>query len=1088
MNTAGNWGPPGVPTSGSVLNFPPGPAGIIFAVSNDIGPFTLASVTGNANSMTVTNDGTTAYVISPSVGANVFNVSGTARITFGSSGGSLANNFATPIALNSGTLILIGGSAYDQLSAGITGPGTLQISGGTLQISGASNSYSGPTNIMSGTLQLGTDNTLPSGTTLTVSSGGILDLNGHIQSFTAPVTINSGGIIKTGTGTLSAPSISSTGIVTINTGGTLQIINTGTNTLSANLITGLSGAGGTLQLGAASTGTLIVSGANAYSTQTSVGFTTVSGGILQAGSSSAFGTNSNLSIAGGATLDLNNNPNVFNTLSGAGTLTLGTANVTIVSGANNTFSGMIMGTSNSQFIYAGSDKLTLTGTMSSIPTIAISGGGILNVASLNGIGSILFETITNGTLQFSTGVTASTSMTLSAANANIDTDGSVVTLSGNIGGGGSLTKTDASGIGTLTLSGTGNAYTGGTIVSVGTLQISNSGAFPPNGTTGTPLSINGGATFGMQGNSITISSLSGAGSLSMGAGTATVTAGGTSFSGAITGSGGFVYSGNGTILSLSGANGYLGTTTINGTGILNVTQSAFNNTSSELIFSGAGGTLQAQNPLTNSTPILLTANGVIDTNGNACAFSGQISGSGTFTKQGLGTLTLSSATSNYTGQTNVFRGTLTAGSATAFGNTSALNIKGGAVLDLANQSISVTQLIGDTGSTLKLGSGTLTITGGTTTNVFYGVISQTGNVILSGGAPTFLGTNTYSGTTTIQSGASFNTLNLGSTSNVIFGTGGGTLTMGSTSSSTAAFTLNDISTIATNTYDLTLTGVITGSSHQLTKLGEGTLYLNPASPNSFATTPISIQGGTLEVTANGLGTPLSMIFQNFCGTLEAAGPLTITSPITVSSVATINTNGNTVTISSNISCPNPALGIPCGGLGKDGLGTLFLTGTNYYTAPTTIYNGTLNAGPNSLPLPTMSFIPTLVFSGTGNGIFQATTGDSFSSFPTVILSASGTIDTNGNSMNLTNVVAGPSGSTFTKAGLGTLTMSAANIYTGPTVVSGGTLLAGIGSVSSFFLSATPPSGAFGVGSNITVNSGAILDVLSKVIVPPPIYC
>lgn len=1069
MNTAGNWGPPGVPSNGTSLVFPP-TAGNQFTVINDIGPYTLSVVSGSEpNSLSITNNGSTAYTISPSVAANVFNVpaSGIARIVFGSSSGSLASILAVPIDLNGGTLNLIGSAAYDRLTGGITGSGTLQVLGGTIQISGT-NTYTGATNVNPGTLRLGSGSSLPSGTTLTVSTGGVFDLNGQTQTLTPAVTVGTAGIVNTGTGTLAVTQLSGGGTVFINTGGTLRVTNSGANTLPTTLVTGSTGAGGTLELGTGSTGTLTVSGANAYSTQTNIGFTTVTAGTLQAGSASAFGTKSNLSIASMATLDLNGNTTIFNTLTGAGTLTLGTANATVSSGANNTFSGTISGTGSSQFIYAGSDKLTLSGTVS-VPTIAITGGGTLNVTSLSGsTPSILFETTTNGTLQFGSGFTASVPMTLSSANANIDTQANTVTLNGNITAGGSLTK---KGTGTLILGGTGNNYSGGTIVSQGTLQLPMAvpTAFPTN----TPLSItSGSAIFDLQGNSITISTLSGTGTLSMGAGTATVSVGGTTFSGAINGSGGLIYSGNATTLTLQGTNGYTGTTSITGTGTLNVVQSAFNTTTG-LIFSGSGGTLQAGGPLSNSIPVTLSANGAIDTAGHTCTFSGQITGASGFslTKQGTGTLILDSMTSNYAGQTNVFAGTLQAGHANAFGTTSALNIKTDAVADLNNNNLSIVQLLGDPDSSLLLGSGTLTITGGAATGPFYGVISESGDVVLDGGEPTFMGDNTYTGTTTIQSGAQFNTFTLNSiTGEIIFGTGGGTLTIGSTTSTSSDFTLTGVSTIATNTFDLTVTGVVTGTSSDFKKLGTGTLFLNPGSSNDFTMTPITIQGGTLEATADGLGTPASLMFQDFCGELKIDDPLTITSPITVSSTATINTNGNAVAISSDISKPAASTGLPSGGLRKSGAGVLTLSGTNDYTAPTTIAGGTLKAPSSSLP------VSTLIFSGDGTGIFQA---DSvFGSFPVVILNSSGTIDTNGNAMTMDNIIAGSNTSSITKTGTGVLSLTAANLYTGTTIIANGTL-----QVTAASLPAASGVQFGGSGSGIFQAGGAMPTVTNSFTFP-----
>src|SRR5262249_28221402 len=82
----------------------------------------------------------------------------------------------------------------------------------------------------------------------------------------------------------------------------------------------------------------------------------------------------------------------------------------------------------------------------------------------------------------------------------------------------------------------------------------------------------------------------------------------------------------------------------------------------------------------------------------------------------------------------------------------------------------------------------------------------------------------------------------------------------------------------------------------------------------------------------------------------------------------------------------------------------------------------------------------------------------------ISLQAAGSIfDTNGNNASLSGPITGPGG--LTKIGLGTLTLSGAGTYSGPTFVNAGTLQAGA-------------TNAFSPNSAYTVNAGAILDLNS----------
>ena len=140
-----------------------------------------------------------------------------------------------------------------------------------------------------------------------------------------------------------------------------------------------------------------------------------------------------------------------------------------------------------------------------------------------------------------------------------------------------------------------------------------------------------------------------------------------------------------------------------------------------------------------------------------------------------------------------------------------------------------------------------------------------------------------------------------------------------------------------------------------------------------------------------------------------------------------------------------------GGLTKNGLGTVTLSGTNTFTGGVTINAGTLSVS-NASGLG----------SGTGaltinpTGILQAT--GTFSSARTITLggtggaSSGGTFDvTAANNETRTGVISGTG--SLIKSGTGILTLSAVNTYTGDTFINGGTLSIG----NSQALGALPPS-------------------------------
>ncbi|MDU9406990.1 Ig-like domain-containing protein [Pseudomonas sp. zfem001] len=644
-------------------------------------------------------------------------------------------------------------------------------------------------------------------------------------------------------------------------GGTTQTFTHGAgDTAAINSI--VAGSGALTKTGA---GNLTLAGAgNTFS-----GATTISAGTLTVSGGDALATATNVSVAAGATLALAGNE-AFGNLSGAGSVTLGSFNLTSTQTADTTFSGSISGTGGVTFSQSGSAtySTTFSGTntytgatllanyawlklngdaaMADSSTVRVNGNSVLTLLSNQTIGSLASNNA-NASIQLG-------SYTLTAWGNNVS-----ATVAGVISGTGSLVK---QGSGILNLSGS-NTYGGTTTISAGALSIasdSNLGSGAVNLADGTVFNVSGTSTID---NAITLT-----GNSTLDNGNAVT------FSGAISGAYDLTKTGSGT-LSLSGSNSY-GATYVNA-GTLSV--SSDGNLGSGAVNLAAGTTLAVTSATTIDNAIALAGDATVSTTANT-TLSGVISGAFTLTKAGASTLTLS-GTNTY-GATTVSAGTLSVASDS--------NLGGGTVTLTGGSTLAVTGATTiDNAITL---SGNATVNTGADTTL-SGVISGSNNLTKSGASTlTLTGSNTFTGSTSVNAG----TLSVASDANLGAGAlnlaNGTTLQITGTTTIDNALALTGLVTVNAGAA-ATLSSTISGTG-SLTKTGASNLTLS-GSNTQFGTTTVS--AGTLVVD----GSTNSATTVASGATLAGSG--TLGSDVTVQSGGTLspgNGGAGTLTINGNL--------------------------------------------------------------------------------------------------------------------------------------------------------------------------------------------
>ncbi len=419
-----------------------------------------------------------------------------------------------------------------------------------------------------------------------------------------------------------------------------------------------------------------------------------------------------------------------------------------------------------------------------------------------------------------------------------------------------------------------------------------------------------------------------------------------------------------------------------------------------------GGTLSVANA------VVTTGDNSIDSGAGSFTLTGLVSGVGSITKTGSGTLTLAGVNS-YNGGTTIAQGTLAVTNNLSI-STGALTINGGTTLQAAANGLNLANLISLNGlATVDTLANGLTLSGIISDGFVSGTLVKTGsgNLNLTGVNTYGNGTNLNGGSITVFNNASIGTgaLAMADTTSLIAGANGLNL---ANAVSTAG-----VGTVNTGANTLTLSGVISGAG-SVAKTGSGDLTLTN---NNLYAGGTALQAGSITVTNSGaLGT--GRLTMSVDTTLNAgSADLALANAITLLSVGTVNSNGFTLTLNGVIDGD--------GSLIKTGSGNLVLNRANGYTGRSNVTAGTVTVGNNT------AFGTGLVRMGSGtilaNNADGLNVGNAFS------INGNVEVATGANTFTMSGTVGNPG--QLTKTGTGNLILSGNNSYTGGTALTAGTI-------------------------------------------------
>ena len=447
-------------------------------------------------------------------------------------------------------------------------------------------------------------------------------------------------------------------------------------------------------------------------------------GTLQLVTNSLIASNSITNSAG--TIDLAGKNLTTGDINGLGAITNSIVSTSVITtgsdNASTTYSGVISSGSATKITAltkTGTGILTLSGTNTYTGTTTLSGGGGISIGADANIGT--------GTLAISNASTLTTTGTVTMTRAiSLTSGGGIFNL------GGSFTSTGViSGGGGFTTGGSDFILSGSGTNAAGTISINSNRLFVFTTITninGSTVNIANGATidFGLGSGSVPVSN-----PLNFASGSCLANR---------------------------------GNSAATPTGTITVSSAIFPNAGT-MIFNNDD---QITTPIIATNSDALTGNLSIQVGGNnttvgTVTLSGIITGGATagLTKT-LNGILIFSGLNTYTGSTTLTGGILKAGVATAgangaFGNSSAITLANtsGVALDITGFNNTIGSLAGggSTGGNVTLGVATLTTGTNNTSTTYSGVISGTGSIIKTGsGTLTLSGVNNYTGTTNIGAG------------------------------------------------------------------------------------------------------------------------------------------------------------------------------------------------------------------------------------------------------------------------------------------------------------------------------------------------
>ena len=904
-------------------------------------------ILGASNSFgggSVLNGGTTVASDNQSFGTGVISVASNAVIASGVA--NLVTTNAVTVAGGATMTLAPLGNNWSQ-NGRIGGDGAMANDGTGTLILGSSNSYTGGTALNGGTVVIGSSAALGSGT-VTVSAPSTL-AGGAGVSVGNVIQLNASlGLDNRGNDWVQSGAISGSASLTLSGAGTTTLAALNNYNGQVTVQSGTAQVTGSL----AETGAIMVSGSATLSGTGSVGTVSVArGATLVSGNSGGIGSLaiSNMIWNPGGNL----NEKIADASGGAGTaydslIIRGGLNLSALS-ASNTFNinlWSLSGTNpsvNGQALNFNPNSSTnwLLASVSGSITGFASNAFTISTAATNGSGGFAnaingtFAVSTNATgliLTYTTAYVAAAGATWSAGSGNLASNSAITNGSGLVfsGAGGSVTNSTLGNLASITYSNSAGGYTlGGAALTIG------AGGIVNNSTNAqiisNALSLGSAATFTAGSGSLIL-----AGTIANGGNALTVNGpSNAKISGVISGAGGIVSSGTGTLV-LSGADLFTGGVSVNSGVLLLCGGDNRLWTNSSVVLSTLGtlnlGTNNQQlGSMVGSGTVTGSSGTLTLSPTNSASFGGNITGSLTLAKTGSSTLTLTSSNS-YTGGTRLNGGTVVMANANALGSqTNVLFLGSGGTLNLGAQSVTQGSVTVTGGSITNgtLSASTLTLQGGSVSASLAGSTAVT----QASGTTTLSGSNAFSGGVSIEGGllVSSNAAALGGGS---LSVKGGALDLKSFSQQLGAVTLGNGT--------ITGTGVLTPSSLLITNTGaalvseklsgsggliqSGTGTTTLSSSNSFSG-GIAVNGGTLlAANANALGSTNASITVSG-GTLDLGGQGIQLGAATLTSGSIGNgtfTAAAGITVSGASNSAISAVVLGKGGLMKSGSGTLNL--------------------------------------------------------------------------------------------------------------------------------------------------------------------